>query len=41
MPGLLEIIKIEKLTHWNHEEHHGGEETLQGRDGELTVVEKQ
>ena len=30
----------EKLTHWNHEEHHGGEETLQGRDGELTIVEK-
>ena len=36
-----DVIKIKKLTHWYHEENHGGEETLQGRDGELAVVEKQ
>ena len=34
-------IRRKELTHWNHEEHHGGEETLEGRDGELAVVEKQ
>ena len=28
----------DSLTHRDHEEHHGGDKAVQGRDGELAVV---
>jgi len=35
------ICLVMVSSHWNHEEHHGGDEPLQGRDAELPVVEKE